>query len=388
MTKRIRKIALILAISLNIAGCTNANNIDNKDYINTEKVQDNTENTKNIQANSVFMYHFTEVENFYKMNRIEKAIYLSDSLNENNDSNILFSTVHINNILKLLYDNADKSQKESIDKFTGDYKANTYDNLLFESLWVNPSLDVKPTLENIDVSNDYKELTKEINEWIYEKSDKQVKNFTLNNDLDTESSMFVGVTNVDVVLNWDLQSRGMKFNNSDGKTLYIDSLNTINTFDYHSSMTANAFSFEYKPNIKIMFILPKDKNKDFSFCNLWIEDLLNNKNKKTLDIKIPKFKLSQINYDVLEHLNSLGINFISDVDLGNNAKIDKVVQKGILSTSEIPNNKLETEKTTDTQIKDKKIKKMRFNRPFAIMLYNSEDNEIISLYKISEFSDN
>lgn len=333
--------------------------------------------------------------------------------------NILYSPLSLNMALGMLQEGANGStltdisnflQKDNYGTFAKDYilvkqkdfeSARKWKDCYFDicnSLWIQNDFVVKDTYQKSLEENyfadtfsvDYKdkETVNKINDWISEKTKERIPEFL--NDIDSETLLTL-VNTIYFEDEWaeigfEVDSTFTSFNN---EMKNIKAARFSDNNFYYENNEAIAFSKKYSNDLYFLGILPKETS-EFNLSDLNISGLLETET-KGYDVKvtIPKFEFeSMVDLNKLLFKNGLSSIFtkpdlsgisekqlvVSQVVQGCNISFDEKGTTAAAATAMMLNKAAMPEY--------KEVKELIFDRPFAFMIYDRENNEVIFIGKV------
>lgn len=357
---------------------------------------------------------------------IETSIRLFDKISAERE-NIMFSPLSLNMALGLLEAGADGSSKAALERYLGtesysdfaqDYmekvreQYNTQDNAsgeysnLFEianSLWADNSLPVKSEyidgisekfgaeIRNLNFG-DKEETLKIVNGWINEKTHELIPQALSDYDENKAAAILVNTVYFESGWRWEwdyYEDITRDFVLPDGSTKRIPLMeNNLGT--YYENDRATAFGAYYRNGLEFIGILPK-KEGDFTLEELDIPSLLESKS-HMYDVRV---RMPRLNFETDIPLTDV----LKSAGLGDIFEKDKAVFSGIseqqLYVSEImQKTKLELDEygtkaaavtigIAEAQAA-KQQKRVYLDRPFAFLIYDGEEEQIVFIGKVTD----
>jgi serpin B len=401
---------LVLLGALCLAGC---NNTKDKQLVN-----------ESINIEDVDMNRVVVSDNF------TNSINVADMIVESADGdNIMFSPTSLNLALGMVDAVANSYSKDLLSKYLGstnygdyaeeylkiitrynsDDETNGYKTKLeiANALWVDDERQLKDEFkesvlkqygavaETVDFDNPM-EACFTINDWVNKKTYGMIPEIidtnTINGDIEnviTNSIYFESPWSKP----WNLNSEQETFLNNNGdkeKTNYMYREGDA----YFENDKAIAFSSEYKSGLEFIGILPKNE-EEFAISDLDIESLLNSRSYEydKLNCKMPKLNFDTT-ADLTTILSQIGLQqlFTDEATIleimDEPLKISKIIQKTKIELDEngtkaaavtaisMMSNSIEQESNPI-------IKEVYLDRPFAFLIYDRDNNEILFIGKVN-----
>ncbi|MBD5384227.1 MAG: serpin family protein [Ruminococcaceae bacterium] len=356
------------------------------------------------------------------------SIRVFDTVSADN-ANSMFSPLSLNMALGMLAEGAEGTSKEALDKYLGTddygafaesymktvkkYNVNTgyegiYENAfeLANSFWADKNFPFKngykhsltqkygAEVRNLDFGNK-KNTIKEINGWVNDKTREMIPSI-INDYADELAAVLINTVYFESGWsNW----WGYNANNKDAFTLLDGSTKELalmhNSGDqYFENDKATAFGFGYNNGLEFIGILPKQTG-DFTIESLDIPSLLAS---ETHDYDVSA-QMPRLTFDtslpLSDALSAAGLSELFDIDAANLSGISdeplfvsEVLQKTRL---ELDENGTRAAAVTEMMMAggalmptEREIKEVYLNRPFAFMIYDSEEEQIVFLGKVTE----
>lgn len=427
MKKKILAGLLILASMATMAGCGNGNM-----QILTPPEEDPTHNTGTSEpaiTGGVSGYEFQERQ-MSANNTINSAIITDMIAEANAGANVMYSPTSLNLALGLAGEGASGEGRELINTFLGtDNYADRAQQLMngfadynFEdeyegyscklevanALWVDKRIKLNKEFESVASAkyqakagevdfSDAQNACAKINEWANDNThglipaivDPSVINpdtrLCITNSLYFESAWSE---------EWNLSPNEADFTLFDGSTQQINYISSEGGA-YYENEYATAFSCSYINGIKFIGILPKAEG-EFTLEGLDIDSLLASKNYNHDELY---YKMPRLNFETSNSLNdafkAIGMGKL----FGEGAGFDGIAQDdNLFISSIIQKTKLELDQygtkaaavtaimmdcETATMIEeDPIVRRVYLDRPFAFLIYDEENAEILFMGKV------
>lgn len=361
---------------------------------------------------------------------IDKNVILNNSVKlidkiatENKSKNVMLSPTSLNFALGMIAEGAKGETKEALKEYLGTdnfaaYAKQYMKNIkkynsdeenygyksklkIADAVWVDDNFKLHDTfkksvsnnfsaeLENLDFSNADK-VCKTINKWCDKNTEGLIPEIvtpdSINKDTGlclTNSLYFESGWNGDP---WTVSNKKEKFGDKE-KTKYM----TCDGDRYYENDKATAFGRNYANGLSFIGILPNEEG-DFTLEELDIESLLKSEPEyDEVDCKMPKlnFETSATLNDMLSDLG-LGNIFSNDADFSGiadkNTKVSAVLQKTKL---ELDENGTKAAAVTAAVMEcmsdmgqDPVVKNVALTRPFAFLIFDEMNNEILFMGKV------
>ena len=355
---------------------------------------------------------------------LENSVKLTDKIAaENKNKNIMFSPTSLNFALGMIAEGAKGETKEALKEYLGTdnfaaYAKQYMKNIkkynsdeenygyksklkIADAVWVDDNLKLHDAfkksvsnnfsaeLENLDFSNADK-TCKTINKWCDKNTEGLIPEIitpdSINKDTGlclTNSLYFESGWSGDP---WTVSNKKEKFGDKE-KTKYM----TCEGDRYYENDKATAFGRNYANGLSFVGILPNEEG-DFSLEDLDIESLLKSEPEyDEVDCKMPKldFETSATLNDMLSDLGLKNI-FSNDADFSGiadkNTKVSAILQKTKL---ELDENGTKAAAVTaaimecmSAMAPDSVVKSVALTRPFAFLIYDEANGEVLFIGKI------
>lgn len=359
-----------------------------------------------------------------KIMAIENSVKLTDKIAaENRNKNIMLSPTSLNFALGMIAEGAKGETKEALKEYLGTddfaaYAKQYMENIkkynsdeenygyksklkIADAVWADDDLKLQDAfkksvssnfsakVENLDFSNTDK-TCKRINKWCDKNTEglipKIITPDTISKDTElclTNSLYFESGWSGDP---WTLSNKKEKFGDKE-KTKYM----TCAGDRYYENDKATAFGRNYANGLSFIGILPNEEG-DFTLEDLDIESLLKSEPEyDEVDCKMPKlnFETSATLNDMLSDLGLENI-FSNDADFSGiadkNTKVSAVLQKTKL---ELDENGTKAAAATmavmermSAMAPDPVVKSVELTRPFAFLIFDEMNNEILFMGKV------
>lgn len=431
-----KKLFFILGtcISLLIVGCgNNSTNLVKKENINfEEKISKNYEKEfDKKQKDDIEIDTSNNVkENITKEsikidNKFNFIGSLVDNLYEENQKNIVFSPLSLDMALGMIQVGAVGDTLNDLSKFLNnsnysEYASNYINNYTFEnkgewynsiykvcnSVWANENIEVKDNFKkslNENFKSDIKKVnfsdnkTVDImNDWVKEETNGLIDKFI--SELDPETIMTL-VNTVYFEDEWKEQGFITKntFTDLENKISEVDFVRSTKCNLYFENEYAYGFSKDYKSGLTFIGILPKEEG-DFSVKELDLNSLLESATREyDVIMELPKLNFKS-DLDLNSILCSNGLSSIYDINSANFSNISEtpMVVSDVFQSCNIMIDEMGTKAAAATAlmmnkaafVMDQKEKKeIILDRPFAFMIYDSDNEQIIFIGKVINLSE-
>ena len=276
------------------------------------------------------------------------------------------------------------------------------------SLWINEKKQIQENYRNnveklfrakvspADFTNDPSKTVDIINQWCKEKTHDLIPSIITSRDIDPDlaailiNSLYFESPWVD---KWSLKEH--TFKNFSGEETTQEML--FGKGDaYYENDQAIAFSKAYYNGFQFIGILPKEEG-EFNVLDLDLESLLNSKtNEYLVTALMPKLNFSSTADELQTLLKSEGIMAPFDTSC---AQFDKIIEGEELHISrilqkckiELDENGTKAAAVTAVMMRtngalaiDQERKEVYLDRPFAFMIYDSRNDEIVFVGKVTE----
>lgn len=423
--KRNFLVVLSILSVLSLASCKNKN----IDEPSGESKEPSTEIESTEQSTQVdISFDTTELSS----NNLVNSVKVADMIAKiNESSNIMFSPTSLNFALGIVSDGAKgktfellanylgtdsysskaKNYLDDINKFNSDDTLNGYKTKLeiADALWISDEIKLKEgykgnveneynaTVETVNFDNE-EETCSIINKWVDTKTNSMIEEIISPELISPETAMCI-TNSVYFESAWE---EAWKYNDYDIEEFTKfngDKLDCCYMYTggdgYYENDYATAFASNYLGGIKFIGILPKEEGK-FHLEDLDIEGLLKTKSYdyNELHVKMPKlnFETSTSLKPMFEALG-MGLLFESDSDFtgiaeGVDLKVDSIIQKTNLKLDENGTRAAAVSSILmdlDSCIlpeKDLVIKEVYLDRPFAFLIYDEENDEVLFMGKV------
>ena len=359
-----------------------------------------------------------------KIMAIENSVKLTDKIAaENRNKNIMLSPTSLNFALGMIAEGAKGETKEALKEYLGTddfaaYAKQYMENIkkynsdeenygyksklkIADAVWADDDLKLQDAfkksvssnfsakVENLDFSNTDK-TCKRINKWCDKNTEglipKIITPDTISKDTElclTNSLYFESGWNGDP---WTVSNKKEKFGDKE-KTKYM----TCAGDRYYENDKATAFGRNYANGLSFIGILPNEEG-DFTLEDLDIESLLKSEPEyDEVNCKMPKlnFETSATLNDMLSDIGLKNI-FSNDADFSGiadkNTKVSAVLQKTKL---ELDENGTKAAAVTAAVMEcmaamapDPVVKSVELTRPFAFLIFDEMNNEILFMGKV------
>ena len=436
MKRKIIAGLLILASMMTMAGCTNNNvsNTGNNNGNNNGKngvVSDDEKNRNGSEiSNSGTANYEFENRELGGSNVVNSSIVTDLIAQANAGSNVMYSPTSLNMALAMAGEGGNENAKALINSFLGtdnysdrantlmtnfeDYNSESeywgYSNKLevANALWVDKRLKLNKDFEAV-VKNSYQanadevDFTKpdnacnKINDWAKDKTHGLIPQILSPDVITTDTRMVI--TNSLYFESawseaWTLKNNEEDFTLIDGSTQQINYI-TSEGGAYYENDYATAFSCSYMSGIRFIGILPKEEG-DFNLEDLDIEGLLKTESYSHDELY---YKMPRLNFETSNDLNNVfkalgmeslfaegaGFDGIADNEA---LYISSIIQKTKLELDEngtkaaaVTAITMDCESCAEIE-EEPVIKRVYLDRPFAFLIYDRENDEILFMGKV------
>lgn len=250
--------------------------------------------------------------------------------------------------------------------------------------------EVAPVDFNVDING----TVERINAWCKDKTHDMIPEIITKRDIQPNLNAIL-VNSVYFESPWaeEWYTREGEFKDFGGETTALETLWGSAT-SYFENDQAIAFGKNYYNGFEFIGILPKQEG-EFSILSLDIESLLNSRSKDySVSAKMPKLDFATSASNVENILMSQGITKPFDAD----AQFDKIIEDEQLYISHIIQKcKIEldekgtkaaavtaiTLRSNAIMVVEQEHKEVILDRPFAFMIYDSVNNEIVFIGKVT-----
>lgn len=381
-----------------------------------------------------------DLDNEKDYTNIEYSSYLTDKLYDDINGNVLFSPLSLNMALGMASEGANGDTKTLLSKYldTDNYGdiANAYlkevDNLVengdkyykkydseyanvFEianSVWVNSNYKLKDNFKsimktkykaevaNIDVTKPNEEANR-INSWVSNKTREMIPSIISENSInESTNSILINTVYFENPWNepWDLMNKTEKFigfDKSEDITYMVTGADS-----YFENEYATAFGYNYTNGLEFIGILPKEKG-EFTIQSLNIQSLLENRSYKydIINAKMPELNIETTNNIIKNSLEEIGYNNIFNEetadfrDIAELKENENIFISGIIQKCKLELDDKGTKAAAATAVQfdmiasitePKKLKETNvyLDRPFAFLIYDSENEQILFIGKV------
>lgn len=332
-------------------------------------------------------------------------------------NNIMLSPTSLNFALGILAEGAAGDTKEKLNEYLGTDKYTEYAMVYLEKLNAYNKNGSKLKIADAVWGDDNIALEQKFKESVSENFDSEVKNLDFSDgeaasrsinewcNKNTEglipeivtSEAISGSTGLCVTNSlyfeagwekaWSVSEKAETFGNNGEETIYM----TGSADDYYENEYATAFGKNYANGLSFIGILPK-KEGEFTLEGLDINGLMNsNPEYDQVSCKMPKLNF-ETSAELTEYLKALGLENI----FSENADFSGITKSGINVSSILQKTKLEldekkTKAAAVTAIFSDKcaapvdnmiIKEVNLQRPFAFLVYDMSNDEILFMGKV------
>lgn len=425
-----KRILLCLLAGIILVGCGNTKEVDiltqPDNGVPTETVTPTTSEVREVSEPEV---EFESIE--LSDSNITNSVGVVDMIAKSDGySNVMFSPTSINFALGMLNDGAEgktsellskylgtdsygdkmKSYLSRLDEFNSDDTINGYNTKLeiADAFWVSDKIKLNDKYRGT-VENDYNALVDTvnfenkdetcsiINKWVDTKTNGLIKNIISSDLVKPDTAMCI-TNSVYFESAWSEpwnyhdydKEKFTKFNGDKLDCYYMYTAGDA----YYENDYATAFASNYVSDIKFIGILPKETG-NFNIKDLDIEGLLKTKSKEydELHVKMPKLNFeTSVSLKPMFSALGLGVLFEDSAEFTGIAdkslKIDSIIQKTNL---ELDENGTRASAVTAVMMEtcgavaqDKKpiIREVYLDRPFAFLIYDEENDEVLFMGKV------
>ena len=333
--------------------------------------------------------------------------------------NEMFSPLSLNYALSMASNAADDNAREefkqyfglSIEEYTqwcADYiKANSDDNSVIEianAFFFRDGYTANPEFEQT-LSSKYdasvgsrkfnEDFLNEVNNWCKEKTHDMIPSILTSPPPESTKSIILNALYFKA--DWEsqyeeYQIRDYDFTDVDGKVYTVSGLCEEATYVYLENDKATGFAKPYaKGPYVFVGILPKNEG-DFTLQDLDLTSLMSNYGEQTSRIRtmIPKFKFENTFDSLMQALPQAGLN------LGNMSfnmveeeplSVSKIIQKTAIDLTESGTTAAAvTAMMFDNcaAMEPEETKEIILNRPFAFMIYDTENDTVLFIGKVTD----
>lgn len=353
-----------------------------------------------------------------KEENLIQSVRLTDKIAaDQKKNNIMLSPTSLNFALGILAEGAAGDTKEKLNEYLGTDKYTEYAMVYLEKLNAYNKNGSKLKIADAVWGDDNIALEQKFKESVSENFDSEVKNLNFSDgeaasrsinewcNKNTEglipeivtSEAISGSTGLCVTNSlyfedgwekaWNVSEKAETFGNNGEETIYM----TGSADDYYENEYATAFGKNYANGLSFIGILPK-KEGEFTLEGLDINGLMNsNPEYDQVSCKMPKLNF-ETSAELTEYLKALGLENI----FSENADFSGITKSGINVSSILQKTKLEldekkTKAAAVTAIFSDKcaapvdnmiIKEVNLQRPFAFLVYDMSNDEILFMGKV------
>lgn len=353
-----------------------------------------------------------------KEKNLIQSVRLTDKIAaDQKKNNIMLSPTSLNFALGILAEGAAGDTKEKLNEYLGTDKYTEYAMVYLEKLNAYNKNGSKLKIADAVWGDDNIALEQKFKESVSENFDSEVKNLDFSDgeaasrsinewcNKNTEglipeivtSEAISGSTGLCVTNSlyfeagwekaWSVSEKAETFGNNGEETIYM----TGSADDYYENEYATAFGKNYANGLSFIGILPK-KEGEFTLEGLDINGLMNsNPEYDQVSCKMPKLNF-ETSAELTEYLKALGLENI----FSENADFSGITKSGINVSSILQKTKLEldekkTKAAAVTAIFSDKcaapvdnmiIKEVNLQRPFAFLVYDMSNDEILFMGKV------
>ena len=419
--------ALLAAAALaNLTGCAeNAPKNENQNIGSNVNEPNNAGNASNLNYNTTDCKAYAPIS--LTDNNTENSIRLFDSISTDKE-NAMFSPISLNMALGLIEAGAKGDTKAALDsylqtenftdfmenymklareKYSSEDKYGDWNNVLeiANSLWADNGLPLKEEyqktmterlgaeIRNISF-NDKENTLNAINGWVNDKTHEMIPK-VIEDYNDTTVAVLINTVYFESA--WR-DEWFVKNGVNDPFTLLDGTIKEIplmeNTSDiYFENDKATAFSSKYMNGLEFIGILPKDEG-DFALESLDIPALLESRTDEfRVEAAMPRLDF-KTDFDLKDPLKAAGLQNIFASDSADFSGISDVslFVSSILQSTKLELDEYGTKAAAATAISTdcagvfvdpRETKTVRLDRPFAFMIYDSAEDQILFLGKVT-----
>lgn len=427
----------LLALSAMLAGCTDVDTTqpNNAAQEETQTQATQTEDEKQQMSEGQLSNMVLEELNVDPMNlkdTWQRAAFFADWVYAEKRENVLVSPLSLNMALGLVAEGASGDTAKELYDYLGrtDYTSYVDQYLEFaeglackkgekqyndsysfryeiaNSLWVNQNnrllKDYQKTVqkafraevEPADFEKDVSGTVKKINSWCSDKTHKLIPKIVETSDISPDLKAIL-INSLYFESPWKQEwhvSEG-EFTAMDGSKKTQDML--YGSVDcYYENDKATAFGKAYSNGFCFIGILPKEKG-EFSILNLDLESLMKSESYDYLvSARMPKLNYGTTESNVEKILQAQGMELpftfnaeIKGIIENNNLYINQIIQK---TKIELDENGTKAAAVTAIMMKasgmmpQQEVKEVILDRPFAFMIYDTQNDEILFLGKVTQ----
>lgn len=416
-----KMLVLALLSVMCLSGCSN-NQVDGE--LEPPHIDDYEDDNSSVDLEEVEM----------KPNNIENSVIVADMIvKQNSGKNVMFSPTSLNFALGLVSEGSNDESKELLTKYLGtdtygDFAKGYLSNItqynsenevygyktkleIANALWVDDERTLKSSFETAADKYQAKTETLDfdkptdacdvINSWSNEKTYGLIPEIVSSDTINSETEMVLtnSVYFESAWLdNWNFIEEDDVFTLSDGNTETTQYMHNSGGA-YFENEKAIGFSSQYISGLEFIGILPKAEG-DFSLEDLDIAGLLEtrNHNYDELNCKMPKLA-----FDTTSNLTDILSAFGMDSLFTDDATIFDIADKPLKISNIIQKTRLELDDkgtkaaavtavsmnlaTSMSPPEDPVIKEVYLDRPFAFLIYDSKNDEILFIGKVNTTKD-
>ena len=420
-----RKLLLLLCACMLMGGCSSTSKLGD--------VSDPSSKTQNVAAGEYKLGAPSnrQITPVTLEDEYQKAAFLLDQVYAENGENTLVSPLSLNVALGLVAEGASGKTARELYQYLGredyadwvneymtyaeglksegsEFSKYTFQYKLANSIWIKEgetlNKDYKKLVqnkfraeaENVDFVGKADETAKKINSWCDKHTEGLIKE-VVNAKMFTSDLMAVLVNSVYFESpwseNWNVGDH--EFTNLKGeKTTQEMLFDTVDT--YYENQYCTAFSKNYYNGFQFIGILPKQEG-DFQLSDLDLKSLLESKT-YDYDVKAiaPKLDFDCTAKNIIDILKAEGVTLPFD---GNQAEFERLIDGQSLYISAILQKcKIELDeegtraaavtaifmdKATAVAPEIRETKEVYLDRPFAFLIYDSENDQIVFAGKVT-----
>ena len=295
------------------------------------------------------------------------------------------------------------AQAEMGDEYTFRYE-------IADSLWVSKDYRLQDAYkdavqknfdaeaQSVDFVNEKEKTADQINQWCKEKTHDLIDQIITPDALKDDMGAVL-VNSLYFESPWSKKWTVMpgEFTDLDGKTTEQDMLYDGSLHTYYENDKAIAFSKNYYNGFEFIGILPKETG-EFNVRDLDLKSLMDSETTEyVVHAMAPKLNFDCYSEDVADILKDLGVKKAFDKNEGfkriindNNLYIDKVLQKCKIELDENGTKAAAvtamTMKVGSAMREPEEIKEVNLDRPFAFMIYDSVNDQILFVGKVTNLN--
>ena len=423
-----KKLLMLLCVCMVLGGCSDAGSVKP-----SEAEEPSVQETQGSQEKPVLVEgDEQEIQQVELTDAYQKAAYFVDQVYDETTGNVLVSPLSLNVALGMATEGASGETAKELYRYLGreDYadwvdeymsyaeglsasgngnSGYTFNYKLANSIWVKQDEKLlsdyqmlvkkqfRATAENVDFVGDAEKTAQKINSWCDKQTEGLIKE-VVDPSMFSKELMAILVNSVYFESPWknawNLKSHEFidLHGNKKEREMLSDMLDT-----YYENEYATAFSKSYYNGFQFIGILPKAEG-DFELSDLDLKSLLESKtNEYDVSAIMPQLNYETKTEAVIDVLKAQGVCRAFDE---NSAEFFRMIEGEPLFISKIIQKcKIELDKDgtraaavtailmakgSAMELKEKKIKEVFLDRPFAFLIYDSQRDQIVFAGKVVE----